>query len=954
MQKLRKIYRLPAEVLLGSRLVSRLPEIDQIRQRKEAVEILKRFRMQPGVVLADEVGMGKTFVALAVAYSVAMNSPKGPAIIMAPANLVGKWERDLKTFAELYLENRTPLNRAEAYKKSLKQGGVIRYAIARHSIDLLRLLDDAREERCHLIFLAQGAMARSQTDRWVRLALIAESLRKHGRGGASKLIKVKRNIHRFLGELLWAVGEERAHGLGDVLWERLMRTDPRAWKKIYNGNASDHRKLDDDPVPKSVTRQIRGLDLKELANALQSMPIRATGGGARISERLRGVRAVLKRVEEELWKRILAKATWRSPLLVMDEAHHLKNPMTALARQLQSPDLNADLKTGDGAMSRTFDRMLFLTATPFQLGHTELIRVLRRFGDVRWNGAELGEVADFHSRLTALGEALTESQRSAIAFHRSWNRLTAEDCNEDMESWWRGIQAVQPDQLKHRQRAVLDAFRAAKARREQAEQFLKPWIIRNNKPDLWQGTDIPRRRRITGAAVNGGMDGSGLDIPSNQLLPFFLAARSAMSPHKDLLGEALSSSFEAFRFTREHSRSGKDDQYAEETPSESLAHVRWYLSEFDTALKSVTGGSHPKIHATVQKVLELWEKGEKVLVFAFYQQTCGALRIHISNEIQRRLLLVAQERLVDGANGESILRIDKVLDRIQERFFDDTGNKGRKALDAALHDIMGGCRTSLAEVAEGEEQSTMMIDVMRRFLRVRTTLVRSFPISELDFLSADEAVSRMLSHADGSGLCLRKKFQRFLEFLTTECSAVERRAYLEAALGINTGEITVHGMDDDTQISRVSTLANVQVATGKTQRETRSRLMMAFNTPFFPDILVCSQVMGEGVDLQRYCRHVIHHDLAWNPSDIEQRTGRIDRIGCKAEGQQPIHVYLPYIDGSADERQFRVMSDRERWFRVVMGQEEVARLVAPDSEGVLPLPKCIESALHFQLSSSVE
>jgi hypothetical protein len=130
--------------------------------------------------------------------------------------------------------------------------------------------------------------------------------------------------------------------------------------------------------------------------------------------------------------------------------------------------------------------------------------------------------------------------------------------------------------------------------------------------------------------------------------------------------------------------------------------------------------------------------------------------------------------------------------------------------------------------------------------------------------------------------------------------------------------------------------------------------MLAFNTPFFPDILVCSQVMGEGVDLQRYCRHVIHHDLAWNPSDIEQRTGRIDRIGCKAEGQQPIHVYLPYIDGSADERQFRVMSDRERWFRVVMGQEEVARLVAPDSEGVLPLPKCIESALHFQLSSSVE
>jgi hypothetical protein len=58
---------------------------------------------------------------------------------------------------------------------------------------------------------------------------------------------------------------------------------------------------------------------------------------------------------------------------------------------------------------------------------------------------------------------------------------------------------------------------------------------------------------------------------------------------------------------------------------------------------------------------------------------------------------------------------------------------------------------------------------------------------------------------------------------------------------------------------------------------------------------------GEGVDLQRFCRHVIHHDLDWNPSSIEQRTGRIDRLGCKAEGRSPILVYLPYLAGTADD-----------------------------------------------------
>jgi len=114
------------------------------------------------------------------------------------------------------------------------------------------------------------------------------------------------------------------------------------------------------------------------------------------------------------------------------------------------------------------------------------------------------------------------------------------------------------------------------------------------------------------------------------------------------------------------------------------------------------------------------------------------------------------------------------------------------------------------------------------------------------------------------------------------------------------------------------------------------------------DILV-----GKVPDLQRFCRHVIHHDLAWNPSTIEQRTGRIDRLGCKAEGRQPIAVYLPYLAGAADERQYRVMVDRERWFRVVMGQEEVARLIRPDAEGGLPLPEAVVNELSFYLAVEV-
>ena len=44
----------------------------------------------------------------------------------------------------------------------------------------------------------------------------------------------------------------------------------------------------------------------------------------------------------------------------------------------------------------------------------------------------------------------------------------------------------------------------------------------------------------------------------------------------------------------------------------------------------------------------------------------------------------------------------------------------------------------------------------------------------------------------------------------------------------------------------------------------------------------------------------------WNPSTLEQRTGRIDRIGAKVERcGRPVHVYLPYVAETQDEKMYR-------------------------------------------------
>lgn len=951
MHRLKNPYALPRELTLGRVFNDRVPAADQARQRLEVETLLTRLRRQPGVILADEVGMGKTYIALAVAYTVALRSRGRPVVVMVPAHLVEKWEQDLRTFCDLYLVARRAVRQERATLAEFRDRDVVRYGVARHSIELMKLLDDARKDRCHIIFLAHGAMGRRQSDKWVRLALIAEALRRHGRGAANRLILVKGQIHRFLGELLWAIGEERAYDWGDALWQRLLWSEPHDWKEIYNEAVRERRQLEDAPVPKSVVDALQRIELRELADALKEMPIRARGGDERISERLQQVRDALRNVENRLWQQLLTQTRWRSPLLIMDEAHHLKNPGTALARQLQSPGLEQVLRTGDGAMARAFDRMLFLTATPFQLGHHELVRVLERFGDVRWNKGELGERDSFVRSMKTLRDRLDDSQRAALAFQRSWQRLSADDVSGDVDVWWQKVRSAKRSALGYRIRGVLDAFDVAKRFRDEAGAALAPWVLRFNKGACWAGTTVPRRKRVDGGEMLGVKPGGGLQVPPTQLLPFFLAARSEAGSDDELLGEALSSSYEAFRYTRSSRVLDRDEEFEPKEERIDLSNASWYLHEFDRALEGVSGAAHPKVSATVKRAVDLWEAGEKVLVFAFYRRTCHALRVHIGREIEDRGIAAAQKRLRIVGQPSNRADVRTLIAKAQKRFFDDTKAPGRRAVDAALAKILLSCSPDIARAQLTEAEQKALVGVMRRFLRVQTTLVRCFPLENMNDLKPARAVSVMLNRRDASGVTWRQKFEEFVEFLANRCSKDERELYLEAAERTQTRAIRVENDDREARMANGAsalTLANVQVATGKTKRESRTRLMRAFNTPFFPDILVCSEVMGEGVDLQRFCRHVIHHDLAWNPSRIEQRTGRIDRLGCKAEGRQPITVYLPYIAGAADERQYRVMCDRERWFRVVMGQEEVARVIRQDEQGAFLLPEAAANELGFR------
>lgn len=100
----------------------------------------------------------------------------------------------------------------------------------------------------------------------------------------------------------------------------------------------------------------------------------------------------------------------------------------------------------------------------------------------------------------------------------------------------------------------------------------------------------------------------------------------------------------------------------------------------------------------------------------------------------------------------------------------------------------------------------------------------------------------------------------------------------------------------------------------------------AFNLPGPPYILISSSVGREGIDLHRHCRRLMHYDLEWSPTAMEQRVGRVDRIGSLARREKkPIEIHYLMTPGSYEERIFGVVMERMSLVRALLGAGEWLR-----------------------------
>jgi SNF2 family DNA or RNA helicase len=80
-------------------------------------------------------------------------------------------------------------------------------------------------------------------------------------------------------------------------------------------------------------------------------------------------------------------------------------------------------------------------------------------------------------------------------------------------------------------------------------------------------------------------------------------------------------------------------------------------------------------------------------------------------------------------------------------------------------------------------------------------------------------------------------------------------------------------------------------------------------------LLICTESGGEGRNLQ-FCNTLINFDLPWNPMTIEQRIGRIHRIGQTRD----VFIFNLAARGTLEEQVLRILDEKINMFELVVGE----------------------------------
>lgn len=224
--------------------------------------------------------------------------------------------------------------------------------------------------------------------------------------------------------------------------------------------------------------------------------------------------------------------------------------------------------------------------------------------------------------------------------------------------------------------------------------------------------------------------------------------------------------------------------------------------------------------------------------------------------------------------------------------------------------MAAACKGWLGRVADAEldDEQLYELDVVKDAEPVRPKKVKEQPKKNMgDLLSELVSISREV----GNVAELRKHDSKYRELVTSlkrYWKANPSKKVVLFAFYKNTLHYLAERLQEDS-------VDSVVLHGGMDKQQA----LKTFEDPNGPSILLSSEVASEGVDLQ-FSSLLINYDLPWNPSKIEQRIGRIDRIGQEAP---KILIWNFIYAETVDDRVYSRLLQRLNIFERALGSMEM-------------------------------
>lgn len=135
-----------------------------------------------------------------------------------------------------------------------------------------------------------------------------------------------------------------------------------------------------------------------------------------------------------------------------------------------------------------------------------------------------------------------------------------------------------------------------------------------------------------------------------------------------------------------------------------------------------------------------------------------------------------------------------------------------------------------------------------------------YMITECNCLENNQSKNNIIKEIVGDAMNLNTATYN-VDMTTGRKKVVTNKMRAHFAMGFSRGDSSLNRNDNENE------------STNRTES-----IRTAFNSPFWPFVLASTSIGQEGLDFHYYCKRIVHWNLPSNPINLEQREGRIDRF----------------------------------------------------------------------------